>query len=676
MRKSFFAFILSAILFTACQPVVTTPTLTPTLMLLPPAQIPGTAPSLEPFNLLPVTEKIPSHPLALDESNVATEMKRLRIYGTGELQDIEFSPDGKYLAAATSRGIYLYDGTTFEPTSFIDVNNSVSAIAFSPDEPLLAAAANGKVSLWNVLSGQKLLELNGGAVRLWTLAYGKGGYVAALGTNCSGCGSPQQVMILWEAKTGRQIYFKDDIWYWTKSLAFTTDGKKLAYGDGAGLEIIVSETGEVLSSYSTTGGLISEAVDVPFDLIFSKDENHLFVTSMENDGQVLELLTQKKQKFPICWAYLFRTDNMGVCPTPEQIVFFDLSNGQKISSQNLPGFDAANDMFTINPEGDFFAYGTPSILHIINSQTSAEIKTLFFDTFNNVQTGIILLDGEKKSVVAVQTGPGQVALLDLETSNNLRTFKLESGKIKGFAFRPDNKIAAIVNEENSLFLLDVQTEQIVYTAILPEAVFGSFMFTPDGLSVLFTTDPDPNVLEFNLQTREGINHEKNGFRYFPLDSDNYRFNELGNLVMLHYQNNSPVFQDVKTGQSVVIPLHLVSDSDFIEAFALNRDGKFLALGNPNDIFVWELETQKQIFTLHGHEFRGADGGMGKIRSLAFNPQSDLLVSVGWDETTRLWDIYTGRELRRLNVCCRASFTPDGRFLITAGNGVLRVWGIP
>lgn len=60
----------------------------------------------------------------------------------------------------------------------------------------------------------------------------------------------------------------------------------------------------------------------------------------------------------------------------------------------------------------------------------------------------------------------------------------------------------------------------------------------------------------------------------------------------------------------------------------------------------------------------------------FNAQSNLLASVGWDGTTRLWSVKTCNQLRVLNVCCSASFTPDGRYLVTAGDGVMRVWGIP
>jgi len=146
--------------------------------------------------------------------------------------------------------------------------------------------------------------------------------------------------------------------------------------------------------------------------------------------------------------------------------------------------------------------------------------------------------------------------------------------------------------------------------------------------------------------------------------------------MLRYEEKKPVIEDVATKKKIVVSIETKSDNDFVEAFAVSSDGKYLAIGTPTDIFVWDLETLKLHSTLSGHESLGADGWFGKIRSLLFSPQSDLLVSVGWDKTTRLWNIDSGSQIRRLNVCCSASFTPDGRYLVTAGDGAIRVWGIP
>ena len=79
-------------------------------------------------------------PLALNETNAGTRMQRLAVFGTGEPNDLAWSPDGKTFAVATARGVWLYDGTTLEDAGFIDVNDEVTALAFSPDGAILALA--------------------------------------------------------------------------------------------------------------------------------------------------------------------------------------------------------------------------------------------------------------------------------------------------------------------------------------------------------------------------------------------------------------------------------------------------------------------------------------------------------------------------------------------------------
>jgi WD40 repeat protein len=70
-----------------------------------------------------------------------------------------------------------------------------------------------------------------------------------------------------------------------------------------------------------------------------------------------------------------------------------------------------------------------------------------------------------------------------------------------------------------------------------------------------------------------------------------------------------------------------------------------------------------------------------ITQLTFSPASDLLVSEGIDGTTRLWDVESGMALKVIDagdlyLYNTTRFTPDGRLLITAVSGVIRLWGLP
>jgi WD40 repeat protein len=634
--------------------------------------------TITPMAVFPVT----AHPLTLTQFNAGIEMKRLNVIGTGTAHDLEFSPDGKRLAVATGRGIFLYDGTTFEQKGFIDVDDSVSAIAFSPDGNVLAVAVDGKVSLWNVISGQQMMNLAGELVSIYKLAYGLGGYVAAVGGTCRGCGSQQIGMKLWDAETGRQIFSQSDIWYATKALAFKSDGKQLFFGGQNGLTIIETETGRIVELDISKFGFPS-AARMPGDFVFNNEGTKLFVTSLGEDGDVVDVVSQTRQPFTLCDTNLASSMLYGACPKGQVVMIFNLSDGEEIETIDVGTYlDGWNAMFTLSPDSRYLAYGIEHFVSIIDTKTGQLLRKLEFTNFDNLTAGLALFGGTEKYVGAVENPPGQISLFDLQSGESLSTFSLECCEITGFAFSPDRKTGATVSK-NILHLWDISSSQIIYEKKLDGDFFSPMVFSPDASKIFLAHASQEYILRFDLYTQEMETLGKNYYAYHyadPFAADNFHFNELGNLVVLEYDHNigeqHPTFRDIVTNKVISIPYNVVADSEFLESFAINPAGQFLIIGNATGIYVWDLHTQRQLYYFNQHEWRGGDGWIGAIKSLIFNPKTDLLVSVGWDQTTRLWNIHTGNQLRILNVCCSASFTPDGRYLVTAGDGVMRVWGIP
>jgi serine/threonine protein kinase/WD40 repeat protein/tetratricopeptide (TPR) repeat protein len=71
-------------------------------------------------------------------------------------------------------------------------------------------------------------------------------------------------------------------------------------------------------------------------------------------------------------------------------------------------------------------------------------------------------------------------------------------------------------------------------------------------------------------------------------------------------------------------------------FAWHPDGRLLAVGAGFKIHVWDVSAQKCVAVLEGHKAEGI--------LLTFNRTGDRLLSTDFQQTVRLWDVTTGRQL--------------------------------
>ena len=77
-------------------------------------------------------------------------------------QSIAFSPDGQFLAVASSLGIWLYETATSRPPVLLPSEKRVGGVAFSPDGlTLVSAAYPGEIKLWDLTTGRTTATLQG-----------------------------------------------------------------------------------------------------------------------------------------------------------------------------------------------------------------------------------------------------------------------------------------------------------------------------------------------------------------------------------------------------------------------------------------------------------------------------------------------------------------------------------
>ncbi len=87
-------------------------------------------------------------------------------------------------------------------------------------------------------------------------------------------------------------------------------------------------------------------------------------------------------------------------------------------------------------------------------------------------------------------------------------------------------------------------------------------------------------------------------------------------------------------------------------------------------YYWQRQTHLPLKTLRGH--------LGDVTSVAFSPDGQRIVTGSWDQTAKVWEAASGRELLKLEghgapIWCVA-FSPDGQRIVTGSwDQTAKVW---
>ena len=109
----------------------------------------------------------------------------------------------------------------------------------------------------------------------------------------------------------------------------------------------------------------------------------------------------------------------------------------------------------------------------------------------------------------------------------------------------------------------------------------------------------------------------------------------------------------------------------VKTVSFSPDGKRIVSGSGDEtIRIWDATTGKELETLEGHT--------AGVTSVSFSPDGKRIVSGSSDNTIRIWDATTGKEFETLKGHTAdvetVSFSPDGKRIVSGSwDNTIRIW---
>jgi WD40 repeat protein len=177
-------------------------------------------------------------------------------------------------------------------------------------------------------------------------------------------------------------------------------------------------------------------------------------------------------------------------------------------------------------------------------------------------------------------------------------------------------------------------------------------------------DDIPVAKVWDLSTSKEAFSLQGDFRFWAMAS-HMSYSPDGNHLVCSSGNETRVW-NARTGEL------LWTIAEGVGHVAWSFDGQYLAGCGWMTVKVWNLATRKELFSFKGHT--------AALRSVAFSPDGDRLVSTANDNTVRIWDLKTGswgQEGTTLvgSPLAAVIFSPDGRYVSACSDKLVQVWDL-
>jgi WD40 repeat protein/transcriptional regulator with XRE-family HTH domain len=500
----------------------------------------------------------------------------------------------------------------------------------------------------------------------------------------------------WDMETGKQLLRFDGYF-----AAYSPDGKRLAI-------VMPDRTVKMIDPASGEEIALTGQIDANFAISFNGDGSRLVTTVGENTPKIWDARTGRElvalhghtdfissAVFDLTGTRLLtasddRTARVWDAITGEQLVSLSDHQGWVVGAEYSPDgkriatisrneaqiWDSVsgerlltlaghqNSIFTVafSPDGTRMATGGLDRKIIVwDATTGNELFRLSGHTGEVIDVEF----SRTREHLISSSRDGTARLWDVGLRRELLTIPVNSSSGQ-IALNLESDQIAATDWTGAIKIWDIHSGNELITLTEPGSKVGDLSFDRKGVRI-FSAGDDGNVKVWDSRT--GAELAVISGHTAALSAITISTN--GKHLATASEDYSVNIWDISSKKISNVPLLTLEHSGKVYSVAFDPEDQVLATGGQDgNTILWDTTTGDEIQVLRGHE--------DYVTAIAFAPDGTRIATSSWDGTAKVWDPGTGKGVftlgSHIGAVTSIAFSPDGTRIATASeDGTAKLW---